>query len=112
MGPTSQQGAPWGWARPVGLRPTGAAPDVFSVPEILKYSRKNHTTFSEHLKNFYFLVIVYYMDKSENRKIIAFLLYLIKIIESKSWVQKVVSPKFIHLMLIEKNPSRRLIKSY
>ena len=32
-------------------------PDVFSVPEILKYSRKNHTTFSGHLENFYFQVI-------------------------------------------------------
>ena len=43
-------------------------PDVFSVPKILKYSRKNHTTFSGHLDNFYFQVIFYCTDKSENRK--------------------------------------------
>ena len=31
-----------------------APPDVFSVPDILKYSRKNHIKFSRHLENFYF----------------------------------------------------------
>ena len=31
-----------------------APPDVFSVPDILKYSRKNHVSFSGHLENFYF----------------------------------------------------------
>ena len=31
-----------------------APPDVFSVPDILKYSRKNHISFSGHLENFYF----------------------------------------------------------
>ena len=31
-----------------------APPDVFSVPDILKYSRKNHIPFSGHLENFYF----------------------------------------------------------
>ena len=29
-------------------------PAVFSVPNILKYSRKNHIKFSGHLENFYF----------------------------------------------------------
>ena len=29
-------------------------PDVFSVPKILKYSRKNHTKFSRNSENFYF----------------------------------------------------------
>ena len=27
---------------------------VFSVPDILKYSRKNHISISGHLENFYF----------------------------------------------------------
>ena len=54
------------WAHEVGgraqgvgraLHPRGqvlAPPAVFSVPEILKNSRKNHIPFSGHLKNFYF----------------------------------------------------------
>ena len=29
-------------------------PAVFSVPKILKYSRKNHTKFARHLEHFYF----------------------------------------------------------
>ena len=39
------------------LDPRGQAlapPAVFSVPDILKYSRKNHIPFSGHLENFYF----------------------------------------------------------
>ena len=31
-----------------------APPAVFSVPDVLKYSRKNHIPFSRHLENFYF----------------------------------------------------------
>ena len=31
-----------------------APPAVFSVPDILKYSRKNHISISRHLENFYF----------------------------------------------------------
>ena len=31
-----------------------ATPAVLSVPNILKYSRKNHIKFSGHLENFYF----------------------------------------------------------
>ena len=42
-------------------------PDVFSVPEILKYSTKNHISFSGHLENFYFRAIFYCKDNSENR---------------------------------------------
>ena len=53
-----------------------APPSVFSVPNILKYSRKNHTKFAGHLENFYFGDIFYCMDNSENRQIILFLLYL------------------------------------
>ena len=43
-----------------------APPAVFSVPDILKYSRKNHISISEHLENFYFRGIFYCTDKSEN----------------------------------------------
>ena len=48
MGPRGRGGA---------LHPRGqvlAPPAVFSVPDILKYSRKNHIPFSEHLEDFYF----------------------------------------------------------
>jgi len=31
-----------------------APPVVFSMPDILKYSRKNHTKFAGHLEIFYF----------------------------------------------------------
>ena len=58
------RGAPWaheagGAPRRGGcaLDPRGqvpAPPAVFSVPDILKYSRKNHISFSRHLENFYF----------------------------------------------------------
>ena len=43
-------------------------PAVFSVPDILKYSRKNHISISGHLENFYFRGIFYCMDNSENRQ--------------------------------------------
>ena len=48
------------WAHEAGGRahhPRGqvlAPPAVFSVPDILKHSRKNHIQFSGHLENFYF----------------------------------------------------------
>ena len=48
------------WARPGGGRALDpraqvlAPPAVFSVPDILKYSRKNHISISGHLENFYF----------------------------------------------------------
>ena len=51
--------------------------DVFSVPNILKYSRKNHIKFSGHLEKFYFRGIFYCIDNSENRQKILYLLYLI-----------------------------------
>ena len=75
MGPRGR-----GRAQGVGraLDPRGqvlAPPVVFSVPDILKYSRKNHISISGHLENFYFRGIFYYMDNSENRQNILFLLY-------------------------------------
>ena len=45
-----------------------APPAVFSVPDILKYSRKNHISFSGHLENLYFRGIFYCRGKSKNRK--------------------------------------------
>ena len=54
QGPT-RQGRPQGGGR--ALDPRGqvlAPPTVFSVPDILKYSRKNHTKFAGHLENFHF----------------------------------------------------------
>ena len=53
-----------------------APPIVFSVPDILKYSRKNHIKLAWHLENFYFWDIFYCIDNSENRQNILFLLYL------------------------------------
>ena len=57
-------GTPWaheagGAPRGVGRAPdpggqVPAPPDVFSVPYILKYSRKNHIKLAGHLENFYF----------------------------------------------------------
>ena len=47
-------GRPGGWA---ALCPRGqlvGPPGVLSVPEILKYSIKNHTKFLGHLEIFYF----------------------------------------------------------
>jgi hypothetical protein len=70
-------GAPRGVGH--ALHPCGPLvqpPGAISVPEILKYSIKNHTKFSGHLENFYFRDIFYCMDNSENRKIKAILLYL------------------------------------
>ena len=66
-------GAPRGGA----LHPRGhvaAPPAVFSMPDILKYSRKNHISFSGHLENFYFRGIFYCKDNSENRQKILFCL--------------------------------------
>ena len=60
-----------------------APPNVFLVPDILKYSRKKHTKLAGHLENFYFQDIFYCMDNSENRQKILFLLYSIQITESK-----------------------------
>ena len=45
-----------------------APPDVFSVPNILKYSRKNHISFSGHLENFYFWGTFYCTDNSVKRQ--------------------------------------------
>ena len=48
-------GAPRGVGRALHPRGQVLAPLVmFLVPDILKYSRKNHIPFSGHLENFYF----------------------------------------------------------
>ena len=76
-GPRGRGRAPGGGR---ALDPRGqvlAPPAVFSVPNILKYSRKNHISFSGHLENFYFQGIFYCKDNSENRQKILFFLYLI-----------------------------------
>jgi len=53
------------WAHEAGggraLDPRGqvlAPPTVFSVQDILKYSRKSHISISGHLENFYFRVFI------------------------------------------------------
>ena len=77
-GPTRQGGARYRGGR--ALDPRGqvpAPPDVFSVPNIIKYSRKNHTKLAGHLENFYFRGIFYCMDNSENKQKILFLFYLL-----------------------------------
>ena len=54
-------GAPRGVGRtpdPRGQVP--APPIVFLVPDILKYSRKNHTKFAGHLEHFYFRTIFFH----------------------------------------------------
>ena len=68
-GPMRQGGVPRGVGR--ALHPRGqvlAPPGVFSVPDILKYSRKNHTKFAWYLEHFYFRDIFYCIDNSENRQ--------------------------------------------
>ena len=48
---------------------------MFLMPDILKYSTKNHISFSGHLENFYFRGIFYCKDNSENRQKIFFSLF-------------------------------------
>ena len=82
MGAGISGGGPRGAHEAVGcaLDPRGhmvGPPGVFSVPDILKYSTKNHISFSGHLEKFYFRGIFYRKDNSENRQKILCLLYLI-----------------------------------
>ena len=68
MGPRGRGTRPGGGRT---LDPRGqvlAPPAVFSVPNILKYSRKNHISISGHLENFIFGVFLYCTDNSENRQ--------------------------------------------
>ena len=58
MGPRGRGRALGGWGCPVPSWPNGGPPGVFSVPEILKYSTKNHISFSGHLENFIFRVFL------------------------------------------------------
>lgn len=62
-------GVPWGVGR--ALHPRGQVVDppvVFSVPEILKYSRKIIFHFQGIWRTFIFGVFLYCIDKSENRQ--------------------------------------------
>ena len=55
--------------------PGGVAPDVFLEPNILKYSTKNHISFSGHVEKFIFGVFfIARIIQKTDRKII-FLLY-------------------------------------
>ena len=53
-----------------------APPDVFSVLDILKYSRKNHISFSGHLENFYFwgtFFIAWIIQKADRKYYFCFI---------------------------------------
>ena len=52
--PTRQGARPRGVGAPCALVAKWCPPGVFSVPDVLKYSTKNHISFSGHLENFYF----------------------------------------------------------
>ena len=76
MGPRGRGARPGG-GRALDPRGQVVAPSgVFLVPDILKYSTKNHISFSGHLENFYFRGF-FCKDNLENRKKILFFLYLI-----------------------------------
>ena len=67
MGTVISGGGPRGRGR--ALDPRGQVvwpPSVFSMPIILKYSRKNHIKFPGHLENFYFGTF-FCTDDSKNR---------------------------------------------
>ena len=66
QGPTRQGARPGGGLALDPRVQVLAPPDVFLVPDILKYSTKNHISISGHLENFYFWGIFYCTDKSKN----------------------------------------------
>ena len=106
---------PWAHkARGRTLDPRGqvpAPPAVFLVPDILKYSRKNHISISRLLENFYFRGIFYCTDKSENRQEnTIFTLFQLNNRKYREGMEGCAS-SFIHLMLVKRNPLTRLIKS-
>ena len=71
VGATTHQGAPGGAGTPlVGTRCT--PPLVLFAPKIHKYSAKNRVKFLGHSENFYFWVIFYCAEKTENRINMAF----------------------------------------
>ena len=69
-------GAPYRGRAPLSRGLVLAPPAVFSVPDILKNSRKNHIPFSGHLENFYFSAYFYIarINQKTDREIL-FLLY-------------------------------------
>ena len=71
-------GAPYKGGR--ALDPHGQVLAPLLCSQCLKSSNileKDHTKLTGHLENFYFQEIFYFMDNSENRQKILFLLYLI-----------------------------------
>ena len=59
-------------ARPGGLCPPGAPPSGIICTKNLEIFRKNHIEFSGHSENFYFWVIFYCTENSENKQNMAF----------------------------------------
>ena len=111
MGPRGRRAHPGGGRT---VDPRGqvlAPPTVFSVPDILKYSRKNHISFSGHLENFYFRgIFIARIIQKTDRKLFVFNLFNINNRKYREGKEGCAS-SFIHLMLIKRNPLTRLIKS-
>ena len=76
MGPTSLLGAPRGWGAPCELVAQRCTPrGVFSAKKIQILEKKTYKTFMAFGEFLFFGSFFYCTDNSENRKIIAFLLY-------------------------------------
>ena len=112
MGPRGR-----GRAQGVGRAPDprGQVPDppaVFSVPNILKYSRKKIIfKFKGIWRTFIFGVFLYCMDNQiTDRKLFIFTLFQLN---NRKYIEGMegCASSFIHLMLIKRNPLTRLIKS-
>ena len=66
-------GRAWGsWRAQVGCSHLVHLPLVLFAQKIQNNSEKNHIKFSEHSENFYFWVIFYCMEKSENMQDMGF----------------------------------------
>jgi hypothetical protein len=107
VGPTSLLGAPCGLVAH-RCTPLGCV----QCQKFLNILEKIILNFQGILRTFIFRPFFYCTENSKNRIIMAFYFILLKITESKRWVQKVVLTKFIDHMPLKKNPLIRLIKSY
>ena len=72
MGATTHQGAPGGAGAPWCLVGTRCTPSDVICTKNSEIIRKNRSNFSGHSENFYFWVIFYCTEKTENRIIMAF----------------------------------------